>query len=42
MGEIAAIFGWGPDTLMTMEIEDLAHWHNIAVTTWNRMNRSEK
>lgn len=42
MADIAAIFHWGPDVLEAMELEDLVHWHTLAVDRWNRMNRTER
>lgn len=42
MADIAAIFHWAPDMLEAMSLEDLVHWHGLAVDRWNRMNSTER
>lgn len=38
MGDIAAIFHWGPEVLNSMSLEEIVKWHRIALDRWKLMN----
>lgn len=37
MADIAAVFHWPLSELLALPVEDLAHWRELAVARWNRM-----
>lgn len=39
IAEIAAIFHWQLDTCRAFDLDELLHWHGLAVDVWRRMNR---
>jgi len=41
IADIAAVFHWPLAELLAMPIDDLAHWRELAVARWNRMQGGE-
>nr|WP_137681162.1 GpE family phage tail protein [Aurantiacibacter suaedae] len=41
MADIAAVFHWPLGELLALEIDDLIHWHTLAVDRWNQMNKAK-
>lgn len=41
MGDLAAIFHWGPDVMNPMSLDELLKWHRLAIDRWNRMNPNQ-
>ncbi|WP_421721792.1 GpE family phage tail protein [Aurantiacibacter suaedae] len=41
IADIAAVFHWPLGELLALEIDDLIHWHTLAVDRWNQMNKAK-
>lgn len=38
MGDIAAVFHWGPDVMDGMDVPELMRWHALALERYKAMN----
>lgn len=41
MADIAIIFHWPSSEMAAFTLDELQHWHTLAVSRWNRMNSAE-
>ncbi|HEX2794691.1 MAG TPA: GpE family phage tail protein [Croceicoccus sp.] len=41
IADVAAVFHWPLSDMITMEIDELCRWQDLAVDRWNRMNRTD-